>query len=139
MGGREGLVDTAVRTARSGYMQRRLISALEDLKLTTENAATVYHDGRITNTVGTIVQFKYGEDGIDPSRAVRGKAVDLNDLFSEVLGDKADSVLNVDQKENQGDDYGSREKDLEQYEDYDDDSDEDSLDSDDGSDYEGGE
>ncbi len=56
-----------------------------------------------------------------------------------MLGDKADSVLNVDQKENQGDDYGSREKDLEQYEDYDDDGDEDSLDSDDGSDYEGGE
>ena len=131
MGGREGLVDTAVRTARSGYMQRRLVSALEDLKLTL--------DGSIKNTVGTIVQFKYGEDGTDPSRAVRGKAVDLNDLFSEVLGDKADSVLNVDQKENQGDDYGSREKDLEQYEDYDDDGDEDSLDSDDGSDYEGGE
>ena len=131
MGGREGLVDTAVRTARSGYMQRRLVSALEDLKLTL--------DGSIKNTVGTIVQFKYGEDGTDPSRAVRGKAVDLNDLFSEVLGDKADSVLNVDQKENQGDDYGSREKDLEQFDDYDDDADEDSLDSDDGSEYEGGE
>ena len=140
MGGREGLVDTAVRTARSGYMQRRLISALEDLKLTTENAATVYHDGRITNTVGTIVQFKYGEDGIDPSRAVRGDAVNLNDLFAEVLGEDADKLLNVDKKENEGDDYGSREKDLEGFDDDGDyDSDEDSLDSDGDSDYEGGE
>ena len=140
MGGREGLVDTAVRTARSGYMQRRLISALEDLKLTTENAATVYHDGRITNTVGTIVQFKYGEDGIDPSKAVRGDAVNLNDLFAEVLGEDADKLLNVDKKENEGDDYGSREKDLEGFDDDSDyDSDEDSLDSDGDSDYEGGE
>ncbi|MDD2626794.1 MAG: DNA-directed RNA polymerase subunit A', partial [Candidatus Methanomethylophilus sp.] len=106
MGGREGLVDTAVRTSRSGYMQRRLISALEDLKLTA--------DGTIRNTVGTIVQFKYGEDGIDPSRAVRGKAIDLDDLFAEVLGDKAEELLNVDRKDmNTGDDYGAREKDLE--------------------------
>jgi len=107
MGGREGLVDTAVRTSRSGYMQRRLISALEDLKLTS--------DGTIRNTVGTIVQFKYGEDGIDPSRAVRGKAIDLDDLFAEVLGDQAEQLLNMDkhEKENTGDDYGAREKDLE--------------------------
>ncbi|MDO5853986.1 MAG: DNA-directed RNA polymerase subunit A', partial [Thermoplasmata archaeon] len=44
MGGREGLVDTAVRTSRSGYMQRRLVSALEDLKLTS--------DGTVRNTAG---------------------------------------------------------------------------------------
>ncbi|MCQ2084663.1 MAG: DNA-directed RNA polymerase subunit A' [archaeon] len=130
MGGREGLVDTAVRTARSGYMQRRLVSALEDLKLTI--------DGSIKNTVGTIVQFKYGEDGTDPSKAVRGKAVDLNDLFREVLGD--DEFMDFEQKENSGDDYGSREKDLESYEDDSDyEGDEDSLGDDDGSDYEGGE
>lgn len=33
MGGREGLVDTAIRTAQSGYMQRRLVNALQDLKV----------------------------------------------------------------------------------------------------------
>ncbi|MCQ2069530.1 MAG: DNA-directed RNA polymerase subunit A' [archaeon] len=134
MGGREGLVDTAVRTSRSGYMQRRLISALEDLKLTS--------DGTIRNTVGTIVQFKYGEDGIDPARAVRGKAIDLNDLFAEVLGDRADELLKLNEKENKGDDYGSREKDLESYEleDYDSDGgDEDSTDYDEGGDDYGGE
>ena len=126
MGGREGLVDTAVRTSRSGYMQRRLISALEDLKLTA--------DGTVRNTVGTIVQFRYGEDGIDPSRAVRGKAIDLNDLLAEVLGDNADQFLNVDAKEGSGGNYGAREKDLETI-------DSDDMESEDGEsteDYEGG-
>lgn len=125
MGGREGLVDTAVRTSRSGYMQRRLVSALEDLKLTS--------DGTVRNTVGTVIQFKYGEDGVDPSRTVRGKAIDLDDLFAEVLGDEADTLLNMDDRDI-GDDYGTREKDEmefleeEESEDYDD------LDTD----YEGG-
>ena len=106
MGGREGLVDTAVRTSRSGYMQRRLVSALEDLKLTS--------DGTVRNTVGTVIQFKYGEDGVDPSRTVRGKAIDLDDLFAEVLGDDADTLLRIDDH-NVGEDYGSREKDEMEY------------------------
>jgi DNA-directed RNA polymerase subunit A' len=106
MGGREGLVDTAVRTSRSGYMQRRLVSALEDLKLTS--------DGTVRNTVGTIIQFKYGEDGVDPSRTVRGKAIDIDDLFSEVLGDEADTLLRIDERD-VGEDYGSREKDEMEY------------------------
>ncbi len=120
MSGRDALVSTEIRTAKTGYMQRRLISALEDLKLTPE--------GSIKNTTGTIIQFKYGEDGTDPTRAVRGKSVDPNDLFTEVLGEKADSMLNVDQKKNQGDDYGTREKDFEGYEDFDSEDGEESLD-----------
>ena len=106
MGGREGLVDTAVRTSRSGYMQRRLVSALEDLKLTA--------DGTVRNTIGTVVQFKYGEDGVDPARTVRGKAIDLDDLFAEVLGDQADELLHIDTKD-VGGDYGSLEKDEMEY------------------------
>jgi DNA-directed RNA polymerase subunit A' len=102
MGGREGLVDTAVRTSRSGYMQRRLISALEDLKLTS--------DGSVRNTANTIIQFKYGEDGCDPSRAVGGKSVDIDDLFTEVLGDDAEKLLALDSGD-VGDNYGEREKD----------------------------
>ncbi|HVL87479.1 MAG TPA: DNA-directed RNA polymerase subunit A' [Candidatus Thermoplasmatota archaeon] len=78
MGGREGLVDTAVRTSRSGYMQRRLINALEDLK--------VEYDGTVRNTAGTIIQFRYGEDGVDPTRSLRGKAVNVNEAIQEVLG-----------------------------------------------------
>jgi DNA-directed RNA polymerase subunit A' len=60
MGGREGLVDTAIRTGRSGYMQRRLINALQDLYVRKDG--TVRGDGR------QIVQFAYGEDGIDPAQ-----------------------------------------------------------------------
>jgi len=60
MGGREGLVDTAIRTGRSGYMQRRLINAFQDL--------VVYPDRSVRGASGTIIQFVYGEDGIDPSK-----------------------------------------------------------------------
>ncbi len=75
MGGREGLVDTAVRTSRSGYMQRRLINALEDLM--------VSHDETVRNTANTIIQFEYGEDGIDPQRSKGGIAVDMDDVMTE--------------------------------------------------------
>ncbi|MGA1821531.1 MAG: DNA-directed RNA polymerase subunit A' [Thermoplasmatota archaeon] len=77
MGGREGLVDTAVRTSRSGYMQRRLINALEDLK--------VLPDRTVRNTSGVIIQFRYGEDGIDPARSIRSDAVDYNDIIKTAL------------------------------------------------------
>jgi len=76
MGGREGLVDTAVRTSRSGYMQRRLINALEDVK--------VEHDGTVRHSGGQILQFMYGEDGVDPAKSVGGKAVDLDQIISDV-------------------------------------------------------
>jgi len=76
MGGREGLVDTAVRTSRSGYMQRRLINALEDVKV--ENDGTVRHSG------GQIIQFIYGEDGVDPTRSINGKAVDVDRIISDI-------------------------------------------------------
>jgi DNA-directed RNA polymerase subunit A' len=70
------LVDTAVRTSRSGYMQRRLVNALEDLK--------VESDGTVRHTGGEIIQFKYGEDGVDPTRSTAGKAVDLNRIIFDV-------------------------------------------------------
>ena len=76
MGGREGLVDTAVRTSRSGYMQRRLINALENIKLE--------EDGTVRQTTGEIIQFMYGEDGIDPTKSIRGKAVDADLIMKEV-------------------------------------------------------
>jgi DNA-directed RNA polymerase subunit A' len=102
MGGREGLVDTAVRTSRSGYMQRRLISALEDLKLK--------QDGTVRNTADIIVQLKYGEDGVDPSRSVQGDAVDVDDILSEVLGDDAEALARIEEKKLAG--YATIEKDL---------------------------
>ena len=66
MGGREGLVDTAVRTQQSGYMQRRLINALEHLKLE--------YDGTVRDPHGHIIQFLYGEDGIDVAKSDHGEA-----------------------------------------------------------------
>ena len=81
MGGREGLVDTAVRTSRSGYMQRRLVNALEDLR--------VKYDGTVRNTANTVVQFRYGEDGIDPTRSKGGEGVDVESIVSAVAGGDA--------------------------------------------------
>lgn len=61
MAGREGLVDTAVKTSRSGYLQRCLVKHLEELK--------VCYDHTVRDGEGGVVQFLYGEDGIDPMKA----------------------------------------------------------------------
>lgn len=76
MGGREGLVDTAVRTQQSGYMQRRLINALEPLR--------VEYDGTVRDSRGNIIQFRYGEDGVDPAKSDHGKAVNVERLIDRV-------------------------------------------------------
>jgi len=73
MGGREGLVDTAVRTQQSGYMQRRLINALEHIRLE--------YDGTVRDPHGHIVQFLYGEDGIDVAKSDHGEAFNINRLI----------------------------------------------------------
>ncbi len=78
MGGREGLVDTAVRTSQSGYMQRRLINALQDLK--------VEYDGTVRDTKGVIIEFKHGEDGADPSKTDWGEVVNVKKIVSSVTG-----------------------------------------------------
>jgi DNA-directed RNA polymerase I subunit RPA1 len=57
MGGREGLIDTAVKTSRSGYLQRCLIKQLESL--------CVQYDMTVRDHDGSIVQFRYGEDSVD--------------------------------------------------------------------------
>jgi DNA-directed RNA polymerase subunit A' len=76
MGGREGLVDTAVRTQQSGYMQRRLINALEHIRLE--------YDGTVRNSAGDIIQFQYGEDGVDPAKSDHGKAVNVSRLVDQI-------------------------------------------------------
>ncbi|CAM0951685.1 unnamed protein product [Alopecurus aequalis] len=57
MGGREGLIDTAVKTSETGYIQRRLVKAMEDIM--------VKYDGTVRNSLGHVIQFLYGEDGMD--------------------------------------------------------------------------
>ena len=66
--GRNNLMDTAMRTPKSGYMQRRLINALQDLK--------VSYDGTIRDAGQRIVQFTFGGDNIDVSKSDSG-GVDL--------------------------------------------------------------
>jgi DNA-directed RNA polymerase II subunit RPB1 len=57
MGGREGLIDTACKTAETGYIQRRLVKAMETVM--------ARYDGTVRTSGGQIVQFLYGEDGMD--------------------------------------------------------------------------
>uniref|UniRef100_A0A0E0H2I5 DNA-directed RNA polymerase subunit n=1 Tax=Oryza nivara TaxID=4536 RepID=A0A0E0H2I5_ORYNI len=79
MGGREGLVDTAVKTAETGYMSRRLMKGLEDL--------SVFYDQTVRNASGGIVQFLYGDDGMDPAKmeGKDGKPLNLDQLFMKVM------------------------------------------------------
>ena len=56
MGGIEGLIDTAVKTSETGYIQRRLMKALEDVM--------VKYDATVRNSSEQVIQFLYGEDGI---------------------------------------------------------------------------
>ncbi|KAI4292943.1 DNA-directed RNA polymerase I subunit RPA1, partial [Pancytospora philotis] len=60
MAGREGLIDTAVKTANSGYLQRCLIKHLEGIK--------VEYDGSV-RADGSVIQYKYGDDGLDCTKA----------------------------------------------------------------------
>tara|TARA_Y100000385_G_scaffold281416_1_gene334190 strand:+ start:7412 stop:11998 length:4587 start_codon:yes stop_codon:yes gene_type:complete len=60
MGGREGLIDTAVKTSETGYIQRKLVKGMEDVR--------VEFDYTVRNANGHIIQFLYGEDGIDPTK-----------------------------------------------------------------------
>ena len=67
MTGRDALMDTALRTPKSGYLYRRLANALQDLKLE--------YDGTVRDASGHIVQYKYGDDGLDVSELHLGKNV----------------------------------------------------------------
>ena len=58
--GREGLIDTAIKTSQTGYIQRRFMKALENIK--------IEYDGSARNANGSVVQFLYGDDGFDPMR-----------------------------------------------------------------------
>lgn len=74
MAGREGLIDTAVKTAETGYIQRRLVKALEDVMCK--------YDGTVRNSLGDVVQFIYGEDGLD------GQHIESQNIDIMVCSDK---------------------------------------------------
>ena len=74
MGGREGLIDTAVKTSDTGYIQRRLVKSMEDAK--------IYYDFTVRNASGVIVQFIYCEDGMNGSKIERQDIpfIKMNDI-----------------------------------------------------------
>jgi DNA-directed RNA polymerase II subunit RPB1 len=74
MGGRIGLIDTAVKTSQTGYIQRRLIKGLEDLK--------VEYDMTVRNNMGKIVQFAYGDDGFESTK-VENQIIPLVGMSTE--------------------------------------------------------
>lgn len=77
--GRDGLMDTALRTPKTGYLYRRMATAMLDL-LTQEDLS-------VRNENGVVVQFKYGDDGIDVAKTVSGK-FDVKSIIDNTLGGK---------------------------------------------------
>ena len=79
MTGRDALMDTALRTPKSGYLYRRLSNAMQDLK--------VEYDGTVRDASLKIIQFKYGEDGLDVSKTKNGE-IDVKGTIQLVMGEK---------------------------------------------------
>ena len=73
MTGRDSLMDTALRTPKSGYLYRRLANAMQDLR--------VEYDSTVRDASGKIIQFEYGEDGIDVSKSENG-AINVKRIIS---------------------------------------------------------
>ena len=95
MGGRIGLIDTAVKTSQTGYIQRRLIKGLEDLK--------VEYDMTVRNNMGKIIQFAYGDDGFDSTKVENqsiplvGMSVEDIYMHFDIIGvnDQTSELLSV--------------------------------------------
>ena len=91
MGGREGIIDTAVKTSQTGYIQRRLVKALEDIM--------VKYDGTVRNSLGHIMQFLYGEDGM-AGEYIEDQKFDTLKMDNDTLerNYKFNEVFNVDER-----------------------------------------
>jgi len=77
MTGRDGLMDTALRTPKSGYLYRRLSSALQDMR--------VEYDSTVRDAGKNIIQFKYGDDGIDVSKS-DGGTINIKKIIAQIKG-----------------------------------------------------
>jgi DNA-directed RNA polymerase subunit A' len=77
MTGRDSLMDTALRTPKSGYLYRRLANAMQDLK--------VEYDDTVREASGKIIQFRYGEDGMDVSKSENGQ-INVKRIIKTVMG-----------------------------------------------------
>jgi DNA-directed RNA polymerase II subunit RPB1 len=80
VGGREGLLDTSLKTANTGYIQRKMIKMLEDLKFDYTNV--------VSNSKNNVIEFMYGEDNLDVSKMIKTKAglsfVDISHINSKL-------------------------------------------------------
>lgn len=76
MGGREGLIDTAVKTSETGYIQRKIMKLMEDSK--------VNYDYSVRNASGAIIQFIYGDDGMDAT-FVESQPLEIIKLSTEEI------------------------------------------------------
>ena len=77
MTGRDSLMDTALRTPKSGYLYRRLANALQDLK--------VEYDYTVRDANKSVVQFIYGEDNIDVSKSEEG-TINVKKAIKDIMG-----------------------------------------------------
>ncbi|XP_014257443.1 DNA-directed RNA polymerase I subunit RPA1 [Cimex lectularius] len=94
MAGREGLIDTAVKTSRSGYLQRCLVKHLEGL--------TVGYDMTVRDSDGSVIQFLYGEDGLEVTKCqflnehqIPFLANNLNSVYDSSLIEQLKSASNM--------------------------------------------
>lgn len=94
MGGREGLIDTAVKTSETGYIQRKLIKSMEDCKIN--------YDLTVRSATGSIIQFLYGEDGMSATKlenqTFKFINMDMNELEKNYLFREDDIIKNVFRK-----------------------------------------
>ena len=89
MSGREGCCDTAMNTATSGYIQRKIVKLTEDIK--------VQYDNTVRDAVGSLYQLNYGEDGLNPISTIKvGKNQECCDISSIInkLNIKHEDALN---------------------------------------------
>ena len=77
MGGREGLIDTAVKTSETGYIQRKLVKGMEDLK--------ICFDYTVRNADLNIIQFLYGDDGMDPIKIEKQHLPIISMNYDEIM------------------------------------------------------
>ncbi|MBI1969336.1 DNA-directed RNA polymerase subunit A' [Candidatus Woesearchaeota archaeon] len=80
MTGRDSLMDTALRTPKSGYLYRRLANAMQDLK--------VEYDYTVRDASSRIIQFHYGEDGMDVAKT-EGGSINIKAIIKQVVGEEA--------------------------------------------------
>ena len=78
MTGRDSLMDTALRTPKSGYLYRRLACALQDIR--------VEYDETVRDANSNVVQFLYGDDGLDVSKTEGGK-INVARIIREVMNE----------------------------------------------------